>query len=120
MNLAELLKGRRSLNVVLVLAWMAVIFIGSSIQRDDMPSQFNPVAKVGHLMEYAILGFLAFPLFYQSKRPFLSCVMFCTAYAATDEFHQLFVPGRNGTPVDVLIDAVGAVVGSSLSRRLMG
>jgi VanZ family protein len=29
-------------------------------------------------------------------------------YAITDEIHQTFVPTRNGSPVDVLIDAVGA------------
>ncbi|MFH0861583.1 MAG: VanZ family protein [Candidatus Altiarchaeota archaeon] len=120
MNSANFLKGRRSLNVLLVVAWMAVIFMGSSIQKEDMQPQFSPVAKVGHLMEYAVLGFLAFPLAGQSKRPLLSCVIFCAAYAASDEFHQLFVPGRHGTPVDVLIDAVGAVIGSSLSWRLMG
>ena len=28
-------------------------------------------------------------------------------YAATDEFHQTFVGGRHGTPVDVLIDSIG-------------
>ena len=28
-------------------------------------------------------------------------------YAATDEFHQTFVDGRKGTPVDVLIDSAG-------------
>jgi ribonuclease HII len=27
-------------------------------------------------------------------------------YAATDELHQLFVPGREGKPTDVLIDAL--------------
>lgn len=34
-----------------------------------------------------------------------------TAYAATDEFHQLFVPDRAGTPTDVLIDSVGVACG---------
>jgi VanZ family protein len=29
-------------------------------------------------------------------------------YAVTDEIHQTFVPTRNGSPVDVLIDAAGA------------
>jgi VanZ family protein len=30
-------------------------------------------------------------------------------YACTDEFHQLFVPGRAGLITDVLIDSIGAV-----------
>ena len=33
------------------------------------------------------------------------------AYAVTDELHQHFVQGRTGAPLDVLIDAVGVVVG---------
>ena len=31
-------------------------------------------------------------------------------YAATDEFHQLFVPGRAGMVTDVLIDSIGVTV----------
>lgn len=30
-------------------------------------------------------------------------------YASSDELHQLFVEGRNGTPVDVLIDSIGII-----------
>lgn len=34
--------------------------------------------------------------------------------AAADEFHQSFVPGRCGTPLDVLVDSVGITVGCIL------
>ena len=40
------------------------------------------------------------------------------AYAASDEVHQLFVPGPPRLPLDVLIDAVGVALGVSLCRRL--
>ena len=33
------------------------------------------------------------------------------AYAASDEFHQLFVPGRAGRVTDVLIDSGGVIFG---------
>ena len=39
------------------------------------------------------------------------------AYAATDEVHQHFVPGRLGSPVDVAVDAVGVALGVLLWRR---
>ncbi|WP_282209355.1 VanZ family protein [Parvibacter caecicola] len=42
-----------------------------------------------------------------------------TLYAATDEFHQLFVPGRAGLPTDVLIDATGAALGLFVACSLM-
>ncbi|UYJ41604.1 MAG: VanZ family protein [Lachnospiraceae bacterium] len=34
--------------------------------------------------------------------------MIAVLYACTDEYHQLFVPGRSGQLRDVMIDAVGA------------
>jgi VanZ family protein len=45
-------------------------------------------------------------------------VAIALAYSASDEWHQTFVEGRHGTPVDVLIDGVGmAAVGWLLLRR---
>jgi VanZ family protein len=38
-------------------------------------------------------------------------------YACTDEFHQHFVSGRHGTPVDVGIDAIGAATAAILIAR---
>ena len=32
-----------------------------------------------------------------------------TAYAVSDEFHQTFVTGRSGSPIDVAIDVVGII-----------
>lgn len=32
-------------------------------------------------------------------------------YAISDEFHQTFVRDRHGSPVDVLIDAIGIITG---------
>ena len=40
--------------------------------------------------------------------------MITTAYAATDEMHQLFVPGRSGQVSDVLLDSAGAIAGLAL------
>ena len=42
-------------------------------------------------------------------------LIFSIFYAASDEFHQTFVPGRDGNIVDVLIDSSGALVGILLS-----
>ena len=39
----------------------------------------------------------------------------CLLYAASDEIHQLFVPGRSGEVRDVMIDFSGAVLGIALS-----
>lgn len=39
-------------------------------------------------------------------------------YGVSDEFHQAFVPGRAARPLDVAIDATGALVGLLVWRRL--
>jgi VanZ family protein len=35
----------------------------------------------------------------------------------SDEFHQTFVEGRHGSPVDVLIDAAGVALAMALHTR---
>ena len=38
-------------------------------------------------------------------------MLIATAYAATDELHQVFVPGRSAEFTDVLLDSLGALAG---------
>lgn len=97
---------------------------------DELPEseQYNiaksiehPIRKTAHAMEYAVLGlFLTFGLYVNKKytlkryymcRNLLCPWMFATFYACTDEFHQLFVPGRSGQISDVCIDSGGALFG---------
>lgn len=76
-----------------------------------------PVRKAAHMTEYAILGLISFGFFYhlrQTEKKYsyhLVSWLFCIFYAATDEFHQLFVQGRAGRISDVCIDAAGAAIG---------
>jgi VanZ family protein len=89
--------------------------------------------KCCHLGEYAVLGSLLWRAIRKpdkkNPRPWnwietglaLSIVFF---YAATDEFHQIFVPTRTPLISDVLIDTAGGAIGlvlfwifSNLRRR---
>ena len=74
-----------------------------------------PVRKCAHAAEYMVLAvwvFLTVSSFRKkSKGAFIPAWLITTAYAATDEIHQLFVPGRSGRATDVCIDAAGALVG---------
>lgn len=45
----------------------------------------------------------------------LAAFAFSVLYAASDEFHQLFVPGRAGLFTDVAIDSCGAAAGAVLA-----
>jgi VanZ family protein len=93
------------------------------------------VRKGGHLTEYAILALLTWRALRLtlSSTPsvsglFLRSMMIVVVYAASDEFHQTFVPQRYGSVVDVGIDATGAalglgmmlLVGRWLGRRTRG
>lgn len=73
------------------------------------------VRKGGHIAEFALLGF--FTLLHLSKwkkkpRAYgIWAEVFCIFYAATDELHQITIPGRESKVTDVLIDAGGALLG---------
>ena len=56
-----------------------------------------------------MLGFLTFS-FLHGRRRFLIPIGVTFLYACTDEFHQLFVPGRAGRFTDVAIDTVGGII----------
>lgn len=74
-----------------------------------------PVRKTAHMTEYAILAwiFLGNCMQYPClrKKGGFWAWLGTTAYAATDEFHQLFVKGRSGEIKDVMIDSTGALFG---------
>lgn len=96
--------------------------IGTST-TENWIDQFNhSVRKLGHFVGYFILALLVFNAFWQSGirgiRLFIYSFLLCFAYAASDEIHQLFVPGRGGQVKDVLIDSAGAIVGIGMSGLL--
>uniref|UniRef100_UPI0040267DCC VanZ family protein n=1 Tax=Lachnospira sp. TaxID=2049031 RepID=UPI0040267DCC len=78
-----------------------------------------PIRKAAHMTEYAVLAILVMIALIVDgikgiKLPIISAVI-ATAFAATDEFHQVFVPGRYGCVRDVLIDAAGSVIGLAIT-----
>jgi VanZ family protein len=99
-----------------VALWAATIFLLSSLSSLDsgLGAWDLVLRKAGHIAEYAILGALAGRALGSSLPAFL----LATAYAATDELHQHFVPGRTGALADVAIDALGAAIGVVAYRRL--
>jgi len=68
------------------------------------------VRKAGHFFAYFILaGLLTYGYQKSSRlRPGLILAL-VFLYACTDEFHQVFVPGRSGEFRDVLIDTSGGL-----------
>ncbi|MBR2100724.1 MAG: VanZ family protein [Eubacterium sp.] len=84
----------------------------NKIFRNEVLSDFV-IRKTAHFTEFAGLCFLFnFSFYYTYGKPkrILSLVL-TSAYAATDEFHQLFVEGRACQFTDWLIDTAGALAG---------
>lgn len=73
------------------------------------------VRKNAHLFIYLVLSILVLNALKISKikgyKSFLWGLTICVFYAATDEIHQLFIPGRSGEIRDVLIDSSGVIFG---------
>ena len=81
------------------------------------------VRKWGHFCIFATLGFFLYAATRVSKfkkiskpAPFTACASL--VYAASDELHQRFVPGRSSQFTDVLIDFSGAVFGAAICAAI--
>lgn len=72
--------------------------------------------KLAHLIEYGIFALLIYGLPGGKERgPWrprraVFCILGAAAYSLTDEFHQLFVPGRHGSLLDCGLDTLGAAL----------
>ncbi len=92
-------------------------FLHVSVSRPTFDTLHFLTRKTAHLTEYAILAILLYGS-REDERPFdwrlrraVACVAIAGSYSLTDEFHQLFVPGRGASLVDCGIDTVGGSLG---------
>lgn len=83
-------------------------------RTDGIEKLQYPIRKLAHMTEYAIF----------TAAIFLPCVVYglnihlktwlpliiAALYAAADEYHQTFIPGRYGCVTDVFIDSAGAAI----------
>ena len=122
------------------LAWMVLIFLGSTdVLSAEHTSRYlvpflhwlDPhmpfatiialqtlIRKLGHVTEYAVLAILLWRALRggRSFQAHLTLLFFvswlaCALFAASDEFHQSFVPSRTSSVHDVMIDTCGALIG---------
>jgi VanZ family protein len=123
------------------LLWMALIFTASSDTHSYEHSSrfFEPLLhwlfpempqpeverihhvfrKCAHLTEYAILALLLWRALHVSKNQLPAwswpkvggTLLLVFLYAASDEFHQSFVPTRTPLVSDVFIDTAGGAIG---------
>ncbi len=104
-------------------AWAALLFVLSSLPSQSVPSlgiEYEDL--VLHFLVYSVLGYcLGIALLHDPERANLEmaivAVLLGVLYGASDEFHQMFVPGRFSTISDFLADGVGVVLGVLAFRK---
>ena len=127
-----------------VVLWVSLMFFGSTdalsaehtsrflvpllhwLKPDISPAAVMHIhflaRKAAHVTEYAILTGLLFRALRGSmvgfwRRAAIALIP-ALIFAPTDEFHQSFVPSRTASPIDVLIDYSGAILGIVICRAL--
>jgi VanZ family protein len=109
------------------LTWMGMIFYLSA--QPTLPSATKPlldvlIKKGGHFGAYALLAFWWWRALSRGRgvegTTLGLAFAVSVAYAISDEFHQGFVPGRNPSLVDVLIDTAGAAAALWMIWRWRG
>jgi VanZ family protein len=107
-----------------VVAWAPAVIYAAFIFH--FSSETNPLPmltenvwdKALHAIEYAGLAMLV-SYAWQSEgigrgRTLVFAIVVTTLYAASDEFHQFFVPGRDSSVFDWTADAIGGAAGAAL------
>ncbi|MGL4913028.1 MAG: VanZ family protein [Romboutsia sp.] len=134
------MKRRKIISLFLLVGWMIFIFYMSNQPANVSSTQSNFVLKLveklgfvidieyvdiattvirkgAHITEYTILGILSynvFILYYSRREAMIIAIALTIGYAITDEIHQLFVEGRAGRIIDILIDSIGASIGVTI------
>lgn len=81
------------------------------------------IRKFAHFSIYLVLGILVSRALIKNgykTRVVLISFLICSIYSASDELHQLFVPGRGCQLKDVLIDSAGSFIGICLNALFYG
>ncbi len=110
--------------IILIILWMVTVFLFSNqkgeisentsgkfikvlakiFEKNPSEKQIErmqlPIRKLAHFTIYALGGVLAILLLNQFEISFLQKIIYSqliiTIYAITDEFHQYFIPRKNG------------------------
>lgn len=93
---------------------------------EKLTKKINPVIrKIAHFSIYMILAIFTYMFIEElniksksekerlRKNIIYTCI-FCIIYAIFDEIHQIYVPGRTGKAIDVIIDTLGSCMGIAI------
>ncbi len=122
---------KKLIHIVLLILWLLLIFNFSNEngskstdtsdkvtikiineESDYYPGITKIVRKAAHMSEFAILTLLTYLVIndYPLKKKYLLTLLFSILFCTLDEIHQLFIPLRSGTFIDVSIDWLAILI----------
>lgn len=93
--------------------WAVLLFVLSALPRLPAPSAIAFGDKLGHFALYGVFGVMLAWGRARAPGPIAHVVVLAIGalYGITDEWHQLYVPGRTPDAADWLADVLGLVTG---------
>lgn len=76
------------------------------------------IDKLVHVVLYGVLGFLVTRAAWERPRawqPVAAAFLGVLVWAALDEWHQSWIPGRSSDLLDLAADALGALAGTAVA-----
>ena len=99
--------------------WAVIIFylshqpnLGTGLGMWDLM-----LRKAAHMFVFAVLFWLVWRGASYNKKFFVTAFAIAVLYAISDEWHQTFIVGREGSGWDILIDTVGILAATVFLRR---
>lgn len=91
---------------------------------ETLDAAHHLIRKSGHFTEYFIFSLLVLRAFRYGHKGMrlgwaLGAIGVAAVYAALDEFHQSFVPGRTAAFADVLLDTAGSIAAQVIAALVM-
>jgi len=103
-----------------VFVYCSIIFCFSSLESHQVPIKKPGFDKFAHFFEYAPLGFLIIRALFVSLKGikrfniFVFATLLTCLYGLSDEWHQMFVPGRHASFLDIIADTCGGALGAAI------
>jgi VanZ family protein len=100
------------LPVILYAVFIFYLSSQSALVEPDFVSQISFKDKIYHIFEYALLSFLILRMLkaYEVKHAYALAIVLATAFGVTDELHQLLVPGRFFSILDMMANFIGSSI----------
>ncbi|MBN1982887.1 MAG: VanZ family protein [Chitinivibrionales bacterium] len=97
--------------------WFFFMVLATSIPGNKLPeTTLINLDKLVHMMIYCVFAFLLFRFLYLKRsfpvrKAIIAVLIIGVGYAIIDELHQLFIPFRSCSVIDMIADFVGVGLG---------